>query len=299
MPETKADILVVESNGSQRYALCRSLRRLGHHTHEAHSTSAALQFQKSTPVDLILVDLDLRRADGLRLLDALRERDPELVVILMITRSSLETALAALRGGAFDYLSKPIHSDTLRDAVARGLAQARQIQNRRFLLKSIRDQLGRAGSRYDQFSGRFAAARPQGSNCRVVTHPTWRFDRASGKIPIAERLRRSKRHPNRIRPVAISGRTPGTRRHLRRIGARTARLSCRGTGSARPHSPAHQQSTPQTAGHSEHQQQHRKCPRRRLSLSHRTRRMNAANFAILGHEAGPNVGVPQPPQWAC
>ena len=142
MPETKADILVVESNGSQRYALCRSLRRLGHHTHEAHSTSAALQFQKSTPVDLILVDLDLPRADGvLRLLDALRERDPELVVILMITRSSLETALAALRGGAFDYLSKPIHSDTLRDAVARGLAQAMQIQNRRFLLKSIRDQL--------------------------------------------------------------------------------------------------------------------------------------------------------------
>ena len=141
MSEVSGEILVVESNGSQRYALCRSLRRLGHRAHEAHNVRTALQFQKSTPADLILVDLGLRRADGLHLLSTLRERDPELVVILMTTRSSLETALAALRGGAFDYLSKPIHSDTLREAVERGLAQARHIQHQRFLLKSIRDQL--------------------------------------------------------------------------------------------------------------------------------------------------------------
>lgn len=136
-----APLLVIENRDSHRYSLSRSLRRLGYQTLEAHNYRMALQSQKSTPADLIFIDLDIRPTDGIRLLDKLRQQNPEIIVVLLKSSVDLETALVGLRAGAFDCLSKPVQNDALKQTVERGLTQARNAKQRRFLFKRIREDL--------------------------------------------------------------------------------------------------------------------------------------------------------------
>ena len=137
----RANILVVDSDGTQLYALCRTLDQLGYHTEKANTASAALQCFQAMPADIVFVDLNLSFADGIQILKELRDIDADLVAILTTVAANLETALAALRNGAFDYLVKPIRRDELSECVERGLKRARFCQRRRRLLKQIRDEL--------------------------------------------------------------------------------------------------------------------------------------------------------------
>jgi two-component system, NtrC family, response regulator HydG len=75
--------------------------------------------------DLALLDIKMRGTEGIELQRRLHEMDPELIVIMMTGYASLETAVTALKNGAYDYVSKPLDPDEIAHLVKKALAHKR------------------------------------------------------------------------------------------------------------------------------------------------------------------------------
>ena len=101
------------------------------------SNRTAINSFIDNPADLIVIDLDTNEMDGLRLLHEFKKHDSEIVVILASTRISLETSLAALRGGAFDIHIKSAQLESFRQTIVRGLNQANRIKKHRQILDEL------------------------------------------------------------------------------------------------------------------------------------------------------------------
>ncbi|MBI3084291.1 MAG: response regulator [candidate division NC10 bacterium] len=119
----QARVLVVEDDTEVRSLLAWHLRRQGCTVEEAEDGVEALSVIARSVPDVIITDMAMPRLDGLGLLKAMREKDPDLPVIILTGHGSLENAIQALReGGLFDYLMKPLSDVTLLEvAVGRAL----------------------------------------------------------------------------------------------------------------------------------------------------------------------------------
>lgn len=107
---------------------------LGLKVRTTQTTAAALQIVDLSPVDLVLVDWRMPSMDGMALLEKVKKDHPEVEVILMTGYGSEETAVEAVKRGAFDYLSKPFHADDLRTKLLNALKQA-ELRRENFLLR--------------------------------------------------------------------------------------------------------------------------------------------------------------------
>jgi DNA-binding response OmpR family regulator len=132
----KEDIhtLVVDDETGVRFFLQETLQKAGHDVSTASDGEEALDQLRATRFDLIMLDLKLGgRVDGLRVLEAVRWRWPDTVVIILTGHGSLDSAMAAIREGVDGYLLKPVEPRELRQAVReamdrrRSLARSRQI----------------------------------------------------------------------------------------------------------------------------------------------------------------------------
>lgn len=123
-------ILVVEDEDKLRRVIQLQLESEGHEVLTAGSAEAALA--QTDPLDLVLTDLKLPGLDGLTLLDRLRESQPRLPVIVMTAFGNVETAVAAMKQGAVDFLQKPFSLDHLSTVTAKALElhQLRQENSR-------------------------------------------------------------------------------------------------------------------------------------------------------------------------
>jgi len=130
-------ILIVDDDPAVRQTLARILEREGYVVGAAGNGAQALSLLRQQNYDLLIVDLNMQPVDGLQVLQAARERDPDIVVIILTGYGSLDSAIQALRNGAFDYLLKPARPDTLRQRVAAGWQQRQQALQRRQLLEQI------------------------------------------------------------------------------------------------------------------------------------------------------------------
>lgn len=123
-------ILVVDNEAKMRRILELSLKSLGHDVLEAGDGVEALALIEKQSVDLVLTDLRMPRMDGIALLEALRERNQDVPVIVMTAYATIETAVAAMKLGAVDYIIRPFEMETVEMAVTRALAmQAVQREN--------------------------------------------------------------------------------------------------------------------------------------------------------------------------
>ena len=110
---SKGKILVVDDEAGARSALADMLRGEGFIAETAGDGFKALgRFEDFSP-DLVLTDLNMPGMDGVELLRKVKEKDPELPVVLMTAFGGVETAVAAMREGAADYLTKPLNLDEL------------------------------------------------------------------------------------------------------------------------------------------------------------------------------------------
>ncbi len=140
MAEVKAArILVVDDEEHIRTSMKELLTRDGYEVFVAESGEAALKLIDTHSFDLALIDLKLGGIGGIEVLTALRQKSPQTVAIVLTAYASLETAVAALRQGAHDYLFKPCKPAELRESIRRGLL-GRQEQRRQELLQQI-DQI--------------------------------------------------------------------------------------------------------------------------------------------------------------
>src|SRR5688572_19302150 len=112
-------VLVVDDDAEALLVLDHQLRALGCTPFTATSAAAARRCLDSQPLDLVLSDLHLPGEAGLELLRWVRAQPEPVAVILLTSSPSVETAIQALREGAADYLSKPVSTDTLTQALAR------------------------------------------------------------------------------------------------------------------------------------------------------------------------------------
>ncbi|HQY59916.1 MAG: sigma-54-dependent Fis family transcriptional regulator [Myxococcales bacterium] len=116
-----ARILIVDDDASARAALKAFLGAEGYAVQEAEDGQAGLDCAATSPPDLVVTDLMMPRMDGMALLQKLREQDPHLPVLMATSQQELSSAVAAMRAGADDYLTKPIDLDALLVAVERAL----------------------------------------------------------------------------------------------------------------------------------------------------------------------------------
>ncbi len=124
-----ARILIVDDERTLRRTLGRKLIHLGYRVTEAASGPEALEHISRQEFDLALLDMKMPGMDGIEVLEAARPLAPDTVFIILTAYGTLDSAIAAIRQGAYDYLLKPSPLDEIVQAVESGLAE-RQRQQR-------------------------------------------------------------------------------------------------------------------------------------------------------------------------
>ena len=114
-------ILIVDDEPNMRWVLGRALEQAGYTVHGATSGDEAANLLLREPVDLVLLDLKLRGEDGLTVLRRLRERQPDLVVIMLTAYGTVPHAVEAMQLGAADFLRKPFDVEEVSFKIVRAL----------------------------------------------------------------------------------------------------------------------------------------------------------------------------------
>jgi two-component system KDP operon response regulator KdpE len=141
MSSDVATILVVDDEAVVRRVLGDALAQAGHAVRTAGSGEAALAALKEEPADLVLLDLQLGDADGVEVMQAIRERWPQTQIIILTAHGSMSSAIAAVRNEAADYLLKPIGVEALRCRAAEVLARHRASRQRQERIRTMYEQL--------------------------------------------------------------------------------------------------------------------------------------------------------------
>src|SRR3954469_198704 len=116
-------VLIVDDEEAVCWALQRALSRQGHRAAVAATAEEAFGLVARQRPDAIILDVRLPGLDGLTALGRLRELTGDAPVIVMTAFGNLKTAVRAMEGGAFDYLTKPFDLGQALDAVAKALQQ--------------------------------------------------------------------------------------------------------------------------------------------------------------------------------
>src|ERR1039457_6252693 len=115
-------ILLVEDDPNLNFTILTALEAQGYAADAASTTGEAIERLSENAYQIVLTDIYIDERTGLDVLDAARRKDPRCAVILMTGRGTVETVMAATRGGAFEYIAKPFELDTLFDALTRAEA---------------------------------------------------------------------------------------------------------------------------------------------------------------------------------
>jgi two-component system, NtrC family, response regulator HydG len=118
-------LLIVDDELSVRDSLAKWFHEEGYEIGTAEDASQALTRLAEKPWDAALVDIKMRGTDGIELQRRMHEADPNLVVIMMTGYASVETAVTALKNGAYDYVTKPLDPDEIAHLVKKALAHKR------------------------------------------------------------------------------------------------------------------------------------------------------------------------------
>ena len=123
-----ASILIVDDQESLRHFLGKALEGDGYAVRTAGSIEDGWQRFADQGADLVLLDLRLPDGLGLTLLERLREREPDLPVVMMTAYGEVETAVAAMKSGAHDFLTKPVNLEQLRVISQKALDSTRVLR---------------------------------------------------------------------------------------------------------------------------------------------------------------------------
>jgi DNA-binding NtrC family response regulator len=115
-------LLLVEDDPSLQFTIQTALEEKGYAVEAVSTTGEAIERLSDQSYPIVISDIYIDERTGLDVLDAAKRKDPACSVILMTGRGSVETVMAATRGGAFDYIAKPFELDTMLHAVERAEA---------------------------------------------------------------------------------------------------------------------------------------------------------------------------------
>jgi DNA-binding NtrC family response regulator len=128
-------LLIAEDEKNLGFVLQRELARLGHHVTLVHDGDAAVRAAQDQEFDVALLDIMMPNRSGLDVLRELRELEQPPEVLMMTGHATVETALQAMKMGAYDYLTKPCHISEL-EAILNKAYEKRQLKMENVLLQS-------------------------------------------------------------------------------------------------------------------------------------------------------------------
>jgi two-component system response regulator HydG len=136
----KNQVLIVDDDRAHRIMLKTLLSEWGNDIHEADDGSTAIQMVQKQPFDLVLMDIRMLKVSGLEALSQIKTYNPAIPVIIMTAYSSVETAIEALKKGAYDYLTKPLDFDKLHIIMDRAMEHIRLKTENRMLKETLKNQ---------------------------------------------------------------------------------------------------------------------------------------------------------------
>jgi two-component system response regulator PilR (NtrC family) len=139
-------ILVVDDEEIMREILEALLTREGYHVRLAASGEEGLELARSFPFDAVVVDVMMPGMNGLALLEELKKLDDDLPVLMVTAFASVETAIAAMKRGAFDYITKPFKNDEVLVVVHNAVERRQLMAENAALRQSLQAQ-------YQRFAG--------------------------------------------------------------------------------------------------------------------------------------------------
>ncbi|MDE6734673.1 MAG: sigma-54 dependent transcriptional regulator [Desulfovibrio sp.] len=137
-----SSILVVDDDDAHRSMLKTMLRSWGFTVEEATDGDEAVDLVRERAFDAVLSDVRMARMDGIHALKAMLEYNPALPVVLMTAYSSVETAVDALRIGAYDYLVKPLDFDLLHETLDQAIERSQHSVENRELRRQLTESSG-------------------------------------------------------------------------------------------------------------------------------------------------------------
>lgn len=137
-----ASILVVEDKGALQQMLLATLAEEGYDVDVASDGQEGINKAREKRYDLVLTDLKLPGADGMKVLSEVKEADPEASVIVMTAYGTVESAVQAMKIGAFDFLTKPFDTDRLSLLIKRALENRRLMAENILLREELAQNLG-------------------------------------------------------------------------------------------------------------------------------------------------------------
>ncbi|HYW79909.1 MAG TPA: sigma-54 dependent transcriptional regulator [Thermoguttaceae bacterium] len=140
MVDKLANILIVDDEFSVRDSLHSWFRKDGHQVTVAENATEALKSMQERRYEVILLDIKMPGMDGMQLQEHIYRIDPQAAVIMITAFASVDTAVRALKQGAFDYVTKPIDPDELSHLVLRALEQ-RRLKEENLQLRETIDEL--------------------------------------------------------------------------------------------------------------------------------------------------------------
>ncbi len=136
------NLLIVDDERTVREAFREVVSSLGYRTGAVESAEQALRLIESQTVDLVFMDLTLNGVGGLGLLRQLKARRPEIEVIMMTGHGTVESAVEAMKAGAYDYVSKPFSVEQIKVLLNRASAHLRLKTENRVLREKIKSKQG-------------------------------------------------------------------------------------------------------------------------------------------------------------
>ena len=114
-------VLVIDDNETMRAGIAHTVKRLGHEVETASGGQAGIDRFRERPADFVICDLKMEGVDGIGVLEAIRERDADALLMIVTGFGTIETAVQAMKLGAFDFITKPFPPDVLRHKVRQAL----------------------------------------------------------------------------------------------------------------------------------------------------------------------------------
>jgi signal transduction histidine kinase len=142
-------LLIVDDESAQMRALCDTLFIEGYSTKGFDSPKAALEDLRPGQYDLLLTDLQMPAMDGIALIAAVRQVDPEIGAIVMTGHGTIDNAVAAMRSGALDYITKPFRLNVVSTVIARALDLLRLRRENAALLDQDKHRAAELAAAYE------------------------------------------------------------------------------------------------------------------------------------------------------
>ena len=133
-------VLIVDDEKNYPLILSAVLEEEGFETLTANSGEKALRVLKNSDVDLVLTDMKMPSLDGIELLERIKQKDPELPVIMMTAHGTVEKAVEAMQKGAYNYILKPFDNERLIIYVNNAIQMYRVIKENRRLRETVESQ---------------------------------------------------------------------------------------------------------------------------------------------------------------